>query len=86
LKNKFFFDIIIGILSIKNSDNKEDKIFIGGINMNKFTTGLITGSILGVCGIAFAMSDKRSRQKLARDGRKIAKKAGDMANTVNNMF
>lgn len=54
--------------------------------MNKFTTGLITGSVLGVCGIALAMSDKRSRAKIAKDSKKMMRNAGSIADTVNSIF
>lgn len=43
--------------------------------MGKFTSGLIAGSALGAVGLAIAMSDKRTRRRMLRDGRKAVAKA-----------
>jgi len=45
--------------------------------MGKFTSGLIAGSALGAVGLALAMSDKRTRKRLLRDGRRAVSKAND---------
>jgi len=54
--------------------------------MNKFTSGLIAGGIIGAAGFAVAMSDKRSRRHVMREGRKAMKKAGHMVENVTDMF
>ncbi|MDR2166999.1 MAG: YtxH domain-containing protein [Clostridiales bacterium] len=38
--------------------------------MGKFTGGLIAGSALGAMGLAIALSDKRTKRKMMRDGRR----------------
>ena len=45
--------------------------------MGKFTSGLIAGSALGAVGLALAMSDKRTRKRLLKDGRKAVSRAND---------
>ena len=45
--------------------------------MGKFASGLIAGGALGVIGLAIAVSDKRTRKKMLRDGRKALHKAND---------
>ena len=45
--------------------------------MGKFTSGLITGGALGAIGLALAMSDKRTRKRMLKDGRKAISKAND---------
>ena len=54
--------------------------------MNKFTSGLIAGGILGAAGLAVAMSDKRNRRYMMREGRKAIRKAGHMVENVTDMF
>ncbi|MCL2575554.1 MAG: hypothetical protein FWE33_03885 [Defluviitaleaceae bacterium] len=44
-------------------------------DLGKFTSGLIAGSALGAVGLAIAMSDKRTRRRMLRDGRKAVAKA-----------
>lgn len=52
--------------------------------MKKLTTaGLITSSIVGIAGIAYAMSDKKMRNKIANDGKKMLDKAGDMVSKMD---
>jgi hypothetical protein len=46
--------------------------------LGKFTTGLITGGIIGAVGLGYALSDKRTRKRMVRD----SKKAMDKANSV----
>jgi len=48
--------------------------------MTKFTTGLIAGGIIGAVGLSYAMSDKRTRRRFARDGRRMVRKASGMFN------
>lgn len=48
--------------------------------MGKFTSGLIAGGALGAIGLAIAMSDKRTRRKMLKDGRKAINKANNFIN------
>ena len=54
--------------------------------MSKFTSGLIAGGIIGAAGLAVAMSDKRNRRQIMREGRKAIRKAGHMVENVTDMF
>ncbi len=45
--------------------------------MHKFTTGLIAGGIIGAAGLTYALSDKRSRKKLMREGKHMLRRAED---------
>lgn len=45
--------------------------------MGKFTSGLIAGSALGAVGLAIALSDKRTKKRLLRDGRRAVNKANN---------
>lgn len=54
--------------------------------MRRFTSGLIAGSVIGAIGLSYAMSDKRTRRRIARDGRKVMNKANDMIDNVTDMF
>ena len=45
--------------------------------MGKFTSGFIAGSALGVIGLAIAMSDKRTRKMMLKDGKRAMHKAND---------
>ena len=52
--------------------------------MRKITTaGLITSGVIGAVGLAYAMTDRRMRNKMARDGKKILDKAGDMMSKID---
>jgi len=42
--------------------------------MGKFTSGLIAGSAIGAMGLAFAMSDKRTKKRMMRDGKRAMAK------------
>jgi hypothetical protein len=48
--------------------------------MGKFTSGLVAGSVIGLLGLGYAMSDKRTRRRMMRDGKRFANKCGDMFN------
>ena len=50
--------------------------------MGKFTSGLITGGALGAIGLAIAMSDKRTRKKMIKDGRKAMNKANSFIHHI----
>lgn len=38
--------------------------------MSRFTGGLIAGSAIGALGLAFALSDKRTKRRILKDGRR----------------
>lgn len=54
--------------------------------MNRFTRGLIAGSLVGAAGIVYAMQDRRTRSRVLRDGRKVMHKAGDIAENIADKF
>jgi len=54
--------------------------------MRGFTSGLITGSLIGVVGISYMLSDSRTRRRLARDSRKFARRAGEAFENVTDMM
>jgi hypothetical protein len=51
-----------------------------------FTAGLITGSLLGFAGLAWALGDTRTRKRMGRDTRKIINKAGEALENAAEMF
>lgn len=53
----------------------------------KFTTGMVTGMILGAAGIAgYAMSDRRTRKKVVRGGRRVIEKANGVIDNITDML
>jgi len=46
--------------------------------MDRFTTGLIAGGVIGAVGLSIAMSDHRTRKRLMREGKRAVHRAGDM--------
>jgi len=50
--------------------------------LGKFASGLIAGGALGAIGLALAMSDKRTRKRMMRDGRKAINKANDFIHHI----
>lgn len=38
--------------------------------MKKFTKGLIAGSVIGIAGVAMAITDKKSRSSIVKSGMK----------------
>lgn len=51
--------------------------------MKKSTVGLITTAIVGGLGLTYAMTDKRMRNKMANDGKKLLDKAGNMVSRMD---
>ena len=39
--------------------------------MGKFTSGLIAGGAICAIGLAVALSDKRTRKRMLRDGKRV---------------
>lgn len=54
--------------------------------MRKFTSGLIAGSVIGAVGLTYAMSDKRTRRRMAKDGKKVMYKANGLIDNISDMF
>lgn len=51
--------------------------------MRKSTVGLITTAVVGGLGLTYAMTDKRMRNKMANDGKKMLDKAGNMMSKMD---
>ena len=47
--------------------------------MGKFSSGLVAGSAIGALGLAIALSDKRTKRKMIKDGRRVVQR-------VNRLF
>ena len=54
--------------------------------MHKFTTGLLAGGIIGAASVAWAMSDNKTRKRMARDSRRAMRRANAMFSNVHDMF
>lgn len=52
--------------------------------VNRFALGVIAGGILGTVGITMALSDRGTRNKLVRSGKKMAYDAGELMNEVQS--
>ena len=50
--------------------------------MNRFMTGLVTGSVLAAVGVSFLMTDNRQRKRVIKDGRRAMRKAGDFIGDI----
>ena len=48
----------------------------------RFASGFVAGSALGALGLAFAMSDKRTRKRMLKDGRKAMGKANNFIHKI----
>lgn len=51
--------------------------------MNKFTTGLITGGLIGAVGLTYALTDKKSRRRMAKDGKRVMNKANHIMDRID---
>jgi len=47
--------------------------------MGKFSSGLVAGSAIGALGLAIALSDKRTKRKMIKDGKRAI-------HAVNKLF
>lgn len=54
--------------------------------MNRFTTGLIAGSVLGAAGMVMMANDKKGRRRMMRDGRKFVSKASNVVEDIAQMM
>ena len=59
---------------------------IEGDFMHKFTSGLLAGGIIGAAGIAWAMSDDKTRRRMTRSGKRAFRKANHMFGNVQDYF
>ncbi|MCL2573507.1 MAG: YtxH domain-containing protein [Defluviitaleaceae bacterium] len=50
--------------------------------MGRFTSGLIAGGVMGAIGLAVAMSDKRTRKRMLKDGKKAMNKANSFIHHI----
>ena len=55
-------------------------------NMHKFTTGLVAGGLIGAAGVAWAMSDNKTRRRITKGGRQAFRKANSMFDNVHGFF
>ncbi len=62
-----------GLISVK-----EGKI------MNKLTTGLVIGSLMGVAGAGYLRMNNSARKKVVRKGKKIMNKAENMIDDMSS--
>ncbi|NLL70576.1 MAG: hypothetical protein GX238_05525 [Epulopiscium sp.] len=56
------------------------------MRMNKFTTGMMVGSIVGAASMMMMDTDKKSRRKMWKNGKKIIKKAGYVMDDIMAMY
>ena len=54
--------------------------------MHKFTTGLLAGGLIGAVSVAWALSDNKTRRRVARDGKRAVRKANAMIGSVHDFF
>jgi hypothetical protein len=54
--------------------------------MRRFTTGLIAGSVIGMVGLTYAMSDKKTRRRMMKDGRRAMHKTNGLIDNITEMF
>lgn len=54
--------------------------------MNKFTAGLLAGGIVGSMGLSYLMSDKKVRNRMMRESRKLMKKSRNIMDNMSDMF
>lgn len=52
--------------------------------MNKLGTGLIAGGILGAAGVTAALSSKKSRRKMMKNGKKVIDSAAEAMDDVRS--
>lgn len=55
--------------------------------MNKFTSGVVAGTILAAAGIGYVMNDRKAKRKVMQKGRKFASRASNMLDDIaDNVF
>jgi len=54
--------------------------------MSRFTTGLLAGGLIGAASVAWALSDNKTRRRVAREGRRAVRRANAMIGNVHDLF
>ena len=54
--------------------------------MNRFASGVLTGSIIAAAGIGWLMTNNKTRRRMVRGSRRAMRKTEDMINGVTEMF
>jgi len=50
--------------------------------MHRFATGFLAGSIIGAVGLSVALSDRHTRRRIVREGRRAMHKASDAIDDI----
>lgn len=58
----------------------------GELYMNRFTTGMMIGGIIGVGSVMMTQMDNRTKRKMRKNGRKMMNKAGFLVDDVMRMI
>jgi hypothetical protein len=51
-----------------------------------FSSGLLAGGLIAAIGLTVAISDDRTRKRLAKSSKRAVQKAGDIIGTVADRF
>ena len=54
--------------------------------MTRFATGIVAGSIIGMVGMSYLMSDAKTRRRMMRGHRRAMRKTEDLINGVTDIF
>jgi len=54
--------------------------------MGRFAAGFVAGGLLSAVGLTVVVSDRRTRKRIMREGRRMAHRAGDMLDGVTKRF
>jgi len=54
--------------------------------MRKFTTGLVAGGLLGAAGVAWAMSDNKTRRRVTKNSKKAFRRANEVFGNMHDYF
>ena len=54
--------------------------------MNRFTAGVVAGTVLGATCMSVLMSDGKTRRQMMRGHRRAMRKTEDLINGVTDMF
>lgn len=52
--------------------------------MNKFATGIIIGSLLGMVGVEYTRHNSSAKRKIIKNGKKAINKAGNMMEDMSS--
>lgn len=56
------------------------------MRMNRFTTGMMIGSLIGAASVMMADTNKRERKKMLKNGKKVIKRAGNMMDDIIGIY